>query len=286
MVIHPQRDEHVWVDITPESAGWSYVGLRVVQLEPGATHGFDLGDFEAILLPLRGRATVSWSHAGEAADQGLEGRLDVFSGVTDFQYLPPRTSTVIQAEQPVLLAICAAEASTVQCPPPSYYPAAVAESSVRGAGSCSRQITNYALNTRASTGRLLVCEAITPGGNWSSFPPHKHDAHTAEERALEETYFFMFRAEQEQQGLAFQRGYGTPDRPLNLFTEIHHGDTVLVPHGYHGPTMAAPGYDLYGLNVMAGPASDRQWLSTDDPAHHWIRATWADQTPDPRLPFH
>jgi 5-deoxy-glucuronate isomerase len=156
---------------------------------------------------------------------------------------------------------------------------------LRGAGRCSRQVNNYALGTDLATHRLLVCEVLTPGGNWSSYPPHKHDEHSADERELEEIYLFEVRSGPAGPGFAFHRTYGTADRPLDLTAEVLSGDVVLTPHGYHGPSMAAPGYDLHYLNVMAGPAEDRTWLMTDDPRHAWVRATWEGQGPDPRLPM-
>ena len=131
--------------------------------------------------------------------------------------------------------------------------------------------------------RLMVCEVVTPGGNWSSYPPHKHDEELMDETELEEIYYFEVGSSPTgQDGFAFQRVYGTAERPIDLLAEVRQGDVVLIPHGYHGPSIAAPGYDLYYLNVMAGPG-DRAWLATDDPAHAWVRATWADQPVDPRL---
>jgi len=120
---------------------------------------------------------------------------------------------------------------------------------------------------------------LTPGGNWSSYPPHKHDETRADEAELEEIYYF------ETPGLGYQRVYGTPGRPIDVLAEVGAGDVVLVPHGWHGPSIAAPGYDLYYLNVMAGPEAQRSWRFCDDPAHAWIRGTWADQEMDPRLPL-
>jgi 5-deoxy-D-glucuronate isomerase len=135
---------------------------------------------------------------------------------------------------------------------------------------------------------------VTPAGNWSSYPPHKHDEERAGvEAELEEIYYFEV---QPQAGRAvadgdridpvgYQRVYGTDERPIDVLTEVRTGDVVLVPHGWHGPSMAAPGYDLYYLNVMAGPGAQRAWLICDDPAHSWVRDTWATQPVDPRLPL-
>ena len=105
-----------------------------------------------------------------------------------------------------------------------------------------------------------------------------------DETELEEIYYFEVGSSPTgQDGFAFQRVYGTAERPIDLLAEVRQGDVVLIPHGYHGPSMAAPGYDLYYLNVMAGPG-ERAWLATDDPAHAWVRATWADQPSTPGWP--
>jgi 5-deoxy-glucuronate isomerase len=120
---------------------------------------------------------------------------------------------------------------------------------------------------------------LTPGGNWSSYPPHKHDTESGDEAELEEIYYF------ETSGLAYQRVYGTADRPVDVLAEVSSGDVVLIPHGWHGPSIAAPGYDLYYLNVMAGPADERAWRFCDDPAHAWVRGSWPGQDIDPRLPM-
>ena len=158
---------------------------------------------------------------------------------------------------------------------------------LRGAGDCSRQVNNYTLNNGVETSHLLCCEVLTPGGNWSSYPAHKHDRRGADERELEEIYYFEIAPSPSGgPGFGLHRTYASdPDRPIDLCTEVRDGDVALVPHGYHGPCVAAPGYDMYYLNVMAGPDEDLAWLAPDDPAHHWIRATWEDQEIDPRLPL-
>jgi len=151
---------------------------------------------------------------------------------------------------------------------------------LRGAGQASRQVNNFCSPEAFECDKLIAVEVLTPGGNWSSYPPHKHDvARPGEEAELEEIYYFVSR------GLAYQRVYGTADRPVDVLAEVGTGDVVLIPHGWHGPSIAAPGYDLYYLNVMAGPAAERAWLFCDDPAHGWIRGTWPDQAVDPRLPM-
>ena len=168
-----------------------------------------------------------------------------------------------------------------------WQPREKATTGIRGAGDCSRQVTNYALNNDVETSHLLVTEVITPGGNWSSYPAHKHEAHTADERELEEIYYFEIAPSPVgDPGFGLHRTYGsTPDKPIDVCVEVRHGDVALVPYGYHGPCVAAPGYDMYYLNVMAGPSEDLVWLAPDDPTHHWIRESWQGQEPDPRLPM-
>ncbi len=159
--------------------------------------------------------------------------------------------------------------------------------------------------------RLIACEVLTPSANWSSYPPHKHDEDRPGESVLEEIYYFEVAAGAPGPagsvagpagsaagpagagvgvgagagaGIAYQRVYGTPERPADILAEVRTGDVVVIPHGWHGPSMAAPGYDLYYLNVMAGPGR-REWLACDDPAHTWVRSTWKDLAVDPRLPM-
>ena len=133
------------------------------------------------------------------------------------------------------------------------------------------------IDSMAALAEGLTCEVLTPGGNWSSYPPHKHDEASEIESVLEEIYYF----EVAGGGFGYQRAYGPG---IEILEEVRTGDTVLLPSGYHGPSMAAPGYHLYYLNVMAGPGG-REWLFTDDPAHAWLRARLDEQEMDPRLPM-
>jgi 5-deoxy-glucuronate isomerase len=152
----------------------------------------------------------------------------------------------------------------------------------RGAGNCSRLVYGYCMPDTLEADRLMVCEVITPGGNWSSYPPHKHDEQREGESVLEEIYYFEIADGPSQPGVAYQRVYGTRERPIDVLAEVRTGDVVLVPHGWHGPSVAPPGFDLYYLNVMAGPG-ERAWRICDDPAYAWIRDTWPDQPVDPRV---
>ncbi|MGW2513316.1 5-deoxy-glucuronate isomerase [Streptomyces scopuliridis] len=271
--------------VTPESAGWGFSGLRVAELTPGEPLALSTGDSECLVLPLSGSCTVT----ADDATLLLAGRDGVFDAVTDFAYLPRDTDAVIRSERGGRFALPSARCErrlTVR-----YGSAKGVPAELRGAGSCSRQVNNYCLPGTFEADQLLVCEVLTPGGNWSSYPPHKHDeARTAEdgtpaESELEEIYYFEIADGPAGPGLAYQRVYGTEERPLDVLAEVRTGDTVLIPHGWHGPSVAAPGYDLYYLNVMAGPGQDRAWLICDDPAHGWVRATWESQETDPRLPF-
>ena len=257
--------------VTPESAGWGYSGLRVLELD--GTETVATGDSEALVLPLSGSCAVEV--AGEKFE--LAGRTGVFDAVTDFAYLPRDASAVLTGRGRFALP----SAKTEKRLPARYGPASGVPSELRGAGICSRQVNNYCLPHTFEADQLLVCEVLTPGGNWSSYPPHKHDEAREGESELEEIYYF----EVADGGMGYQRVYGTEERPIDVLEEVRSGDVVLIPHGWHGPSMAAPGYDLYYLNVMAGPGPERAWLICDDPAHAWVRQTWESQDVDPRLPF-
>ena len=258
--------------VTPESAGWGYSGLRVLDLDGSQT--VTTGDAEALVLPLSGSCTVEVD--GETF--ALAGRTGVFDAVTDFAYLPRDAEATITGTGRFALP----SARTQKRLPARYGPAQDVPVELRGAGNCSRQVNNYCLPHTFDADQLLVCEVLTPGGNWSSYPPHKHDEAREGESELEEIYYF----EVARGGMGYQRVYGTEDRPIDVLAEVRTDDVVLIPHGWHGPSMATPGYDLYYLNVMAGPGENREWLISDDPAHTWIRETWRTATPDPRLPFY
>jgi 5-deoxy-glucuronate isomerase len=257
--------------VEPADAGWAYSGLRVLELAPGGERAFDTGPDEMLVLPLAGGCTVSC--AGGTAT--LDGRASVLSGATDFAYLPTGSAVTVSSVDGGRFALPAARASRqlefrVQ-------PAAKVPVELRGAGSCSRQVNNFCTPGAFEADRLIACEVITPAGNWSSYPPHKHDEDRPGESVLEEIYYY----EVAGGGMAYQQVYGTS----SVLAEVRTGDVVVIPSGWHGPSMAAPGYDLYYLNVMAGPGAARAWLICDDPAHTWVRDTWAGQPVDPRLPF-
>ena len=268
------------VDIAPERAGWGFSGLRVVNLSAGESVTVETAQDELIVLPLEGAVAV----AVDGEDYALAGRTGIFEEVTDYLYVPRGKTITLTSADGGRFALPSARATRDL--PVAYYGREQVRTDLRGAGDCSRQVNNYALANGVETSHLLCCEVITPGGNWSSYPAHKHDQHAEDERELEEIYYFEIASSpQGDPGFGLHRTYGTPERPIDLCTEVRDGDVALVPHGFHGPCVAAPGYNMYYLNVMAGPAEDLTWLAPDDPAHHWIRATWEDQEIDPRLPM-
>jgi 5-deoxy-glucuronate isomerase len=264
----------VALEVTAESAGWRYSGLRVLELAAESRSKINTGPEEIVVVPLAGSCTV----AADGVRAKLAGRRSVFDGVTDVAYVPCHAELILTSERGGRFALASARTSTRL--PFRLVAADEVPVELRGAGSCSRQIHNLGTPDVLKADRIIVCEVITPGGNWSSYPPHKHDELKPGESELEEIYYF----EIAKGGPAYQRVYGTPERPIDVLAEVHTGDVVLVPHGWHGPSMAAPGYDLYYLNVMAGPGR-REWSIRDDPAHAWIRETWAGQPIDPRLPI-
>ena len=259
--------------VTPESAGWTYSGLRVLELRAGGAHTWATGGDEMIVLPLSGSCLVTCD--GETFE--LQGRREVFSRVSDFAYVPRDATVTVTSAGGGRFALPSARCTRRLSP--RYGAAEDVPVELRGAGQASRQVNNFCSPEAFECDKLIAVEVLTPGGNWSSYPPHKHDESRDGEVELEEIYHFA------TPGLAYQRVYGTADRPIDVLAEVRTGDVVLIPHGWHGPSMAAPGYDLYYLNVMAGPSPDRAWLICDDPAHTWIRGTWEDQDIDPRLPL-
>lgn len=264
------------VDVTPESAGWSESSLKVVELESRELT-LETGGTEVMILPLAGGGSVS---AGDETFE-LSPRASVFDGPADMVYIGTDNTYTLRGEG--RFAICGARAKR-QLPNRRVAAGDVAVE-LRGTGNCSRQVHNFGTAGVFDADSLIACEVITPGGNWSSYPAHKHDENTPVESALEEIYYFEIDGRGDSRGFGYHRVYGTPDRPIEVLEEVRSGDVVLVPHGYHGPSVAAPGYHMYYLNVMAGPGEERAWKIVDDPEHAWLRDTWEDQDVDPRLPL-
>ena len=266
--------------VLPTDAGWAFSGLRVLALGPGESRRLETADEEMVVLPLGGGCTVTCD--GETFE--LDGRTSVFSRVSDFAYVPRDASVTLTSKTGGRFALPSAVCTRRL--PFRYGAAADVPVESRGAGVCSRQVNNFCAAGVFETDKLIAVEVLTPAGNWSSYPPHKHDEdRPGEESVLEEIYYFEVADGPTQPGVGYQRVYGTPDRPEDLLAEVSTGDVVTIPHGWHGPSMAAPGYDLYYLNVMAGPGKARVWLICDDPSHAWVRGTWDAQQVDPRLPM-
>ncbi|EWT02202.1 5-deoxyglucuronate isomerase [Intrasporangium oryzae NRRL B-24470] len=274
--------------------GWEHTSLYAVHLAPGESRTLAPDEWEHVVVPLAGSVEVTAVDAdGTKHDAVLAGRASVFAGPTDVAYAARGSEVTVTATAgPAHVAVCGARATGRHTPPFRHVGAADVPVELRGAGQASREVRNFATPGVLEAESIIACEVITPGGNWSSYPPHKHDEdRPGVEAHLEEIYFFEVQREAgapDGPGLdpvGYQRVYGTDERPIDVLAEVRSGDVVLVPHGWHGPAMAAPGYDLYYLNVMAGPGEERAWLICDDPAHGWVRDTWSAQPVDPRLPL-
>jgi 5-deoxy-glucuronate isomerase len=262
------------VVIAPADAGWNYCGLQIVDVPRGQQRRLALDGVEAALLPLSGSFVVE---TGSRTFR-LEGRADVFSAASDFVYLPPTFEAVVIAPQGGLLAVPTAAAERGR--DPEHVPARAVPVEVRGGGRATRQINNFLAADSFEAERLIAVEVLTPDGNWSSYPPHKHDENTADEVPLEEIYYFRI---QGHGGFGWHRTY-TADGEIDASVTVRDGDVFLVPRGFHGPCAAPPGHTMYYLNVMAGPA-ERAWRVSFDPAYEWLVEYLENLGPDPRCPL-
>jgi len=272
------------VVITPESAGWQLCGLRVVRLEPGQSRTIEIGRDEVAVLPLSGGA-LTVETDGRRFE--LEGRRSVFARVTDWAYVPIESELRLTSAGGCELALASARATRRL--EPAYIRAEDVAVEARGSGSATRQVVNFLTpGDFDGADKLICCEVLTPDGSWSSYPPHKHDDTDGSPVDNEEIYYFRVgragTTEYAPEGYATHRTY-THDGSIDATVTVRDGDVFLVPRGYHGPCAAAPGYPLYYLNVMAGPAPGRTFAFVDDPPHAWIRDSWTSQTPDPRVPM-
>mgnify|MGYP000038168035 CR=1 FL=1 len=299
-----------WATVIDDTvAGWSHTSLHVADLTPGASRSLAAGAQERVVVPLRGSVTVTALDAhGTQHEARLAGRSSVFAGPTDVAWASRGCAVTVRADDgPATVAVCGARVAAEREAHTSVFRhVAVSDVPVelRGAGSASREVRNFGTpGVLDEADSIIACEVLTPAGNWSSYPPHKHDEERpGVETELEEIYYFQVQATGHgaggqgdpghaedgagggaPRGLGYLRVYGTAERPIDVLAEVRSGDVVLVPHGWHGPAMAPPGYDLYYLNVMAGPGPERAWLICDDPAHGWVRDTWPTQPFDPRL---
>ena len=262
--------------VTPGSAGWTYCGLRIVDLAPGATPELETANEEFAVLPLAGDVVVEV----EGRRFELEGRDSVFARVCDWAYMPIDAEVRLSSAGGAQVALASARAERRF--DPVHVRAADVPIEIRGAGQSTRQITNFmSPDAFGGADRLICVEVLTPDGNWSSYPPHKHDDTEGSLANNEEIYYFRVGGDR---GFALHRTY-TADGSIDETVVVRDGDVFLVPRGYHGPTVAAPGYPLYYLNVMAGPNPERTMAIVDDPDYAWIRASWEGEPTDPRCPM-
>jgi 5-deoxy-glucuronate isomerase len=287
LVIHPAQhaDPQVIVEVTPEAAGWDTMHFQARRLAQGGTWSFETGKHELALVVLGGTADVT-SNRGQWQRVGR--RANVFAGLPYALYLPVDTAFTVTAATDCEFA--AAWVAAKQAFAPRLVAPADVDVEIRGGDHATRQI-NRMLPPGFPCQRLVVVEVYTPGGNWSSYPPHKHDVHrvgrTGEliEADLDEIYYYRI---DRPEGYAVQRVYTDADSPLqragfpiDAAVIAHDNDVVLIPEGYH-PVSSPVGYTTYYLNVLAGSA--QSLAATDDPAYAWVKDSY--QGLDPRVPIY
>jgi 5-deoxy-glucuronate isomerase len=266
-------------------SGWEHTGLRIIEVNPSSPITIDALQTEHLIVPLSG---IDFEVAVAGGVRKLNGRSKVFSGPTDVLYIPINTEFSISGNGRIAIAQAPAKnEKPIQYLTPQDYPVVL-----RGAGAETRQVHDFGGIAALNADRFIVVEVIVPAGNWSGIPPHKHDTYIpGKESNLEEIYYFEIETtkgeiqKSEQVPHGSFKGNSADSRPYDVVTEVKSGDTVLVPYGWHGPVAASPGYDMYFLNVMAGPDPVREWNVTDDPSYAWIRETWKHRETDPRLPY-
>jgi 5-deoxy-glucuronate isomerase len=266
------REQDPRVEVTPVTAGWRWLSFSARRVAPGQPLAANTGPDEVCLVLIGGACEVEASGRRYA----LAGRDDPFGGMPVALYLPPGTEYSVRAEAPTELGVAASRAEG-DFEPRLIEPADV-DVETRGSGNATRQI-NHILPPEFPAHRLLVVEVLTPAGNWSSYPPHKHErVDLPAENDLEEVYHYRV---SRPEGFGVQRLY-TRDGTLDHTWTVRDADTVLVPRGYH-PFAAAHGYDCYYLNALAGP--ERSMAASDDPDLAWVRETWPALERDPRVPL-
>jgi 5-deoxy-glucuronate isomerase len=278
--IHPGSDGVVATD--PVRSGWRYLSFRSFGLGEGESVILDRPDLEAAIVTISGGGVEIIPDRGGSLT--LPGRASVFEGMPWSAYIPAGTAARIVGRplpgQRSVIAIAQAPLtgrSVVATEPIVVGPEDV-EIEIRGAGNATRQVNNIMMPGFPAD-RLLICEVYTPSGNWSGWPPHKHDVDDPpREAVLEETYFYQI---SRSEGWAIQRIYHR-DGSRDVFLPVRHGDLVIVDQGYH-PFASTQGYDAYYLNALAGDR--RTMANSDDPDLAWVRTLWPGMAPDPRLPL-
>jgi 5-deoxy-glucuronate isomerase len=267
----------VFARVRAADAGWDYLNMAALRLSRGEKFPSDVGEHEHVSVILGGRCNIRTS-AGNFLNLGR--RPDVFSGMPYALYLPRRVQFEIEALTDNL-EIASCWVPTDQDHPAQLVTPKDSSIEIRGGGNATRQI-NSIIRPGFNCHRLVCVEVYTPSGNWSSYPPHKHDDHRVDaegnllEADLEEIYFYKINP---SHGYAYQRVYNASGT-LDVLMMARNHDIVLVPEGYH-PVVSAHGYTTYYLNFLAGSA--QSLATSDDPTYAWIKATWVDQ--DPRLPI-
>ncbi len=277
LLIKPNFSHREYIAVTPESAGWDHLSFSAVKLAKGEQWEFDTGENELALTILGGTIDIE-SNQGEW--KGIGSRTDVFHGMPTTLYLSRHTRFNVTAAYGEANFACGWAAATRDYPARLIRPEDVSVE-LRGGDNASRQI-NQMILPGFPCERLVVVEVFTPSGNWSSYPPHKHDSRRVDadgrvlEADLEEVYFYKI---DKPDGYAYQRCY-TDDGRIDELVLVQDDHLVLSPEGYH-PVVAAQGYNAYYLNYLAG--TDQSLASTDDPRYAWIKETWMGL--DPRLPL-
>jgi len=277
-------DPNLILSITPKKVGWEYISFQARRLATGQSWAFGSGENELAIVIFCGSISVS-SNRGDW--NGIS-RKDVWTGAATALYLPRRTEFTITAQQDSEFAIT--WTPTDQEHDPWLIQAQDVRVSVRGGDNVSRQI-NDLLPPGSPVHRLVLVEVYTPSGNWSSYPPHKHDVHSEDadgnllEADLEEVYFYKI---DKPEGYAFQRVYTDETCPLHragmpidALVRAENNCAVLIPEGYH-PVVSAPGYTTYYLNVLAG--SVQHLTARDDPRYAWVKESYRGV--DPRVPLY
>ena len=277
LLVAPNFNRDEYIQVTPQIAHWDHLSFAARRMTLGQKWDFQTGENEFALVVLGGSCQVT-SNRGNWTDVGR--RPNVFAGMPYTLYLPAETRFTLEATSEHLDIAYGWSIARAMYPARLVKPDEV-EIEIRGGGNVTRQI-NKMIPPGFPCSRLVVVEVYTPSGNWSSYPPHKHDEHivdqagTVLEADLEEIYFYKI---DRPEGFAYQRIY-TPDRSIDELILARDNHLVLSPQGYH-PVVAAPGYNCYYLNMLAGSA--QSLAATDDPEHTWVKGTWKEK--DPRLPL-